>query len=361
MNTFLQCLRMSNRLSFLSRLGKHLVGLIEHTTKKPNENNMNDLQITTLKSPLQLKGGSRERKELADLLALHERATDPDLDPIGQTTMKNTAAIHAPVVPVSETRIEAGPDGTSESPAPAPSAPPDHNRLFFTGRLMTGKDYSANSVGAYVESFAKPLYFLLEHFFGIAEHDKDKGRAFMQIVGQWGRGAVSEKCPITPERAAFTAAIRGEAKRANFPSNLAVDWDVFGRDPYLWLNAAVARVAEHVKAHPGSRVALTNVRFVPEHNELKRLGWSGWHVMCSPQTWMMRLATKKLGQASPEVHDESEALASHIDRKVFTSIRSKQGPRLRVIWSDEKQPAPSARLHNLDSFSAEVNRANNPV
>jgi hypothetical protein len=345
-------------LNFLTKAWNRLADL---TPQPTNKNTMNDLKDTKLKSPLQLKGGSRERKELQDLLALHTRATDPDLDP----SMSLPSPIPAPVVPAVLADAPDASNGPLESPTPAPKeeiekAPVDHSRLFFTGRLMVGKDFCASAVGSQVESFAKPLHFLLEHFFGITEAEKDKGRAFMQTVGQWGRGSVSEKCPLTPERAAFIAAIRAEAQRAQFPAALGVEWDAFGRTPFLWLDAALRRMATIQKNSPGLRVAVTGVRFSVEYGELKKRGWSGWHVMCSPQTWSMRLATKKLGQSSPEANDESEALAAHIDRKVFTAIRSKNGPRLRVIWSDEKQSAPSARLHSLDSFGAEVNRGGKP-
>lgn len=318
---------------------------------------MNELATnpTKLKSPLQLKGNARELKELQDLLNLHNNATDGHLDPLARTSRP----IHAPVAPSDpEERPSQMPATQAEANHTPPNRTPiDHSRLFFTGRLMTGKDYCAKSVGARIESFAQPLYFLLEHFFGLTEAEKDKGRAFMQTVGQWGRGYVSEKVPFTPERAALIAAIRSESKRANFPDALGVDWEAFGRKENLWLDAALFRVSRYQKeAGDGAIVALTNVRFTNEYTALRNLGWSGWHVMCSPHTWASRLAAKKLNANSPETQDVSEAFAAAMDQKVFTAIRSKNGNKLRVIWSDEKQPPVSTRFHSLESFAAVVKR-----
>lgn len=323
---------------------------------------MNELSSTPkLKSPLTLKGTAREIKELNDLLALNARATDPDLDPLTQQ------AIPAPVVQDALNtphQREAGkptvPAALEEPLLPEKmqaaldAIPKDSRRLFFTGRMMVGKDHCAAKAGARVESFAAPLYFLGEHFFGLGEKDKDQYRSFMQTAGQWGRGTISEKYPLTPERASFIAAVRSEAKRANFPDTLGVDWDAFGRDEHLWLNAALRRIEERDIEEPGQRTALTNVRFPNEYAALKNLGWQPWHVMVSPSTWAARLATKKLSPQSPEVHDDSEALAAGVDRKAFVAIRTKGGPRLRVIWSDERQPAPSVRFHNVDTFLASL-------
>jgi hypothetical protein len=240
-------------------------------------------------------------------------------------------------------------------PEPTLEEAPGFNmaRAFYTGRLCVGKDYVAKLTGAKIEGFAEPLYALAEYFFGVkvtADKNKDLPgmRAFLQTVGQWGRGAVSKEYPFSAARAAFIGAVRSAGANDEFSPNLGVNWADYGCTENLWLNAALVRIA--VAKH--ERVAITNVRFSNEHKELMAQGFVNWHVMTSPKEWQERLEKRGLKVDAPVLKDTSEQLAAHLDRQVIDEIsRSKNGRKLRVIWNSAT-PCPSARLWTVSQFLA---------
>lgn len=258
--------------------------------------------------------------------------------PPGATAIKETPAIERPTpaqLPVS-------------SPAVAPAS---LNKIAFTGRFLSGKDFAAEAAGLKVFSLAQPLYGLQEYFFGTSDKTVPGAREFLQTVGQWGRGEISKQYPLTPERALFCQSIRDN--RSEFAADLGVAWQLFGSDPDLWLNALLARVNTYLGKNPGARVAVTNARF---ENELKRLtaeGYVHFHCLCSAPTWSARLQKVNLAPDSPATRDISEQLAASLDQNVIHSLsKAKQGPKLKCIWSDEKMQPPSSRLLTVKEFSA---------
>jgi len=238
----------------------------------------------------------------------------------------------------------------------APPAAESYDRLFFTGRLCVGKDYIAKLCGAQIFGFADPLYAVAKYFFGIevtSEKNKDVPgmRAFLQAVGQWGRGTVSEKYPYTPARAMFIQAIRGLGLGCEIDPNhdLKVNWSNYGLSENIWLDAALDRI---YKAQ-ASRVALTNVRF---SNEFKRLnnepGWTHFHVMTSAKEWADRLAKRGLKTDAPVLKDISEIMAHQLDQNVIKQISGqKTGPKIHCIWNSTTPP-PSPRLWTVAEFLA---------
>lgn len=236
---------------------------------------------------------------------------------------------------------------------PAPGRPPV-SKLFFTGRLKSGKDYAATAAGAEIISFAAPLYAIASYYFHVeisATVGKDLPgvREFLQTIGQWGRGAVSEKYPLNVTRALFiTRIVRGRPSNDfGFPE---VDWATYGSNNNIWLDAALVRANKTLAASPGARVAITNCRFDHEFKRLQSDGFQHWHSLCSPKTWTARLLVEKLTPESPQVRDLSEQLAANLDANVVKQLSAqKNGPKLRAIWNDDA-PCPSPRLHSVESF-----------
>jgi hypothetical protein len=247
------------------------------------------------------------------------------------------------------------------APPPLPAPPPpvvdkgkDLSRIFFTGKLMCGKDWIAEHVGAHILGYAEPLYAVQQHFFPETEKTTPGARTFLQQIGQWGRGFISGKYPLTPERALMAQFLR-EHGVSLFGSG--VNWKSFGLDDNIWSDALIEKVTAYLEQNPGATVAVTNVRF---QNELKRLmldGWMHFHVTCSPATWTRRLAKAGLKPESPEARDASEALAHALDADVTKRISQGTGKKMRVIWCDNDVPCPNPRLYTIDEFAALVKPA----
>jgi len=282
--------------------------------------------------------------EVAGLSALLAAMNNADIPGVALPTKEELAASKPPPpppVPVETLKPLSSNVGTNR------------NLLFFTGRLKAGKDYIAAAAGAKIFGFADPIYQLASHFFGVevtstTNKDLPGMRAALQIIGQWGKGVISDKYPVTPARALFVESVR--RKSMSLPSTLLVDWASYGANQTIWLDACMRRVAVYQEENPGARVAVTNARFDFEVKALKDAGWRHFHVMCSTDTWKKRLAESKMTPESPTVKDMSEALAHAIDSDVVKRTSAQRaGSRLAVIWNDS-QPRISDRLHTLESF-----------
>lgn len=224
-------------------------------------------------------------------------------------------------------------------------------KLCFTGRTHVGKDFVATQLGAKIFGFADPLYDVLEYFFGTRQRDLPGAREFLQKLGQWGRGEISAAYPLTPERAGFTMWIRAASAEGKLPAY--VNWNDYGFNENIWLDACLSRVNAYVAENPSQRIAISNVRF---QNELKRLTAEGFihtHVICSPATWNQRLAKDKIESNAPLLTDMSERLAHTIDANVVRQLSSRQGGKLRCVWNDTVK-VPSPRLMSLPELNAEI-------
>lgn len=246
------------------------------------------------------------------------------------------------------------------TPAPAPAKVIDGSKIFYTGRLKAGKDYVAGLTGAKIFGFSEPLYFLLNYFFGITDKDRHGARKFLQQVGEWGKGNVSEEYPISPERAIFVNLVRehaanGFSGHAEEVDPLRVNWLNYGHDQDIWLNAVDLRTSEFLLASPGARAAIVNVRFEFEFKRMQAAGFRHYHVMTSAKTWAERLQKDGLNAQSPVVRAVSEKLAQALDADVTRKISAQRtGPKLNVIWNDSAPP-PSPRLYTVAEFLAAVN------
>lgn len=234
--------------------------------------------------------------------------------------------------------------------APPVTPVPLGRKLFFTGRLCVGKDFVANKIGADIFGFADPIYSLAEYLLHIkvnANEGKDLPgvRKFLQTVGQWGRNEVSAQYPHTTERSMFNLMIRSMANQLSG----GVDWQKFGISPDLWIAGLLQRVAD-LGEDWSNRICITNCRFPNEYKRLSAAGFEHWHVVCAPQTWLARLAEKKLDAKSPEALDTSEKLAADLNADLTKKLSAqKHGPKMRVVWSDSAPP-PSSRLYTVEQF-----------
>lgn len=204
-----------------------------------------------------------------------------------------------------------------------PREVPRVGKLFFTGRLGSGKDFAAAAADAKVFGFADPLYAIAEYFFGVpvsstTGKDLPGMWAFLQSVGQWGRSVVNDKYPVTPERGVLSHIIRQRGAKLPFGKAFPeVAWDTFGVNNNIWLDSCIARAEAFLKENPGKRVAITNCRFSHEFKALEARGFQHWHCTLSGKTWAARLSAMKLTPESPQVKDLSEQLALQLDQNVI--------------------------------------------
>lgn len=260
------------------------------------------------------------------------------------------AAFHKTPSPVQE---QGAPIAPPAARPPNPVAPLGR-RIFFTGRMCSGKDFVANQIGADIFGFADPIYSLAEYLLNIkvtANENKDAPgvRKFLQQVGQWGRNEISEQYPHTAERAMFCMMVRSLANQNCLGPG--VDWGIFGLTADLWIDGLLKR-ADAVNSN---RIVVTNCRFPNEYRRLSEANFEHWHIVCSPQSWLSRLAEKKLDAKSPEVSDMSEKLAADLNADLLKKMSAqKVGNKMRVVWSDTTPP-PSNRVYSLDEFKALAN------
>lgn len=223
---------------------------------------------------------------------------------------------------------------------PAPVAPEKliafESRVFTTGRLNAGKDTFLTALGRNIHGFADPLYAIQKAFFGTDNKKLPGARTFLQQVGQWGRGTITDKYPLTAERAVFTTLIRAMGSQLG----LGVDWEAFGKTDALWVDALLARVSGI------DNIGVSNVRFKNEREALTAAGFTHYHVMASPQTLARRWSAAGILPNSPALTDISEQMAISLDKAALDAGR-KPGGKLRVVWSDNHVPSPSPRFITL--------------
>jgi hypothetical protein len=307
---------------------------------------MQELQPDKPVAPVSKRGRQIESASLGGALRLINTPEFSDTEGDGHFAppdpIPGTASAPAPQ------RAKAGPPPVPTSAVPVPTELNFPDKIYTTGRLMAGKDHVLTTLGYQIFGLADPLYRLQEHFFPGTDKATPGARAFLQTIGQWGRGQVDLKYPLSTERAAFVAMIRAFGARGELGT--LVNWEDYGRDENIWLDCLLRRT----RSTDFPLQAVSNVRFENEASFLTADGWQSFHVFCSPQTWEKRLKAKGLTPKSPEVSDFSEQYAIAMDnavRKAFTS--QPRGPKLRAIWNDEAVKCPSDRL--IDFKTARIN------
>lgn len=276
----------------------------------------------------------------------------------------NNPAITGAVVPKEDAMSATLPALPIAPKTEQPASPPtpqlekkieNTRKIFFTGCLKVGKDHCAAQAGAVTHGFADPLYMLATYFFGV-EVSPLKGkdlpgcREFLQSVGQVGRGIITPEYPMSLGRAAFTQIIRSLGSVGNPGFCPSVSWKDYGLTQDLWVDACLRRVTSASQDSPDQRMAVTNCRYMNEYKALVADGWTPWHVMCSADTRMKRLAKVGLRPDAHALKDISEQLALRLDAQVTKTISQQpKGNMLHVIWNDNTPP-PSPRLYTVAQF-----------
>ncbi len=224
-----------------------------------------------------------------------------------------------------------------------------NDRLFvLSGRMFAGKDFLAKSAGLTIKGFADPIYQLSEFFNGTSDKSVPGVRKFLQQIGQWGWGCVSNEYPHNSERAAIARAIRAHGKDMTRDFKW-VDWTQYGMRQDFWVNIALTRLGltssvEHngqtflfplpVRSEPYN-LAITNSRFDHELKPCRNAGFNHFHVRCSENTRQVRMAMAGYNVRPEDDNDASEAMAKRLDMDM---------PEHQAIWNDT-EPMPSGKRY----------------
>jgi hypothetical protein len=194
----------------------------------------------------------------------------------------------------------------------------DAGNVVLTGRRRAGKDWVAEKNGYTILGFADPMYTLAEHFIGSSDKEDPGVLEFIFKLGAWGRGEVSERYPLGPERGRITEEIRNCGWGI---TDIPGAWQDFGRAEGFWIGVLEKRVKERMKgglegiAIPNARFPEEISRFTDNHDFQHR------HVMCSEETRRMRLLSEEyhgpsdqVGPGYAEDLPKTEQLAAWLDR-----------------------------------------------
>lgn len=279
------------------------------------------------------------------------RRPEPEIDVDEEQIPLEAAAEEA------ETDTPAVPDMDNPTPGEVGVPNPKYRKVVFTGQMKAGKDFCASAAGYTILSLAAPLYALLDFFFGINEETKDApgARQFMQLVGTWGRGDISAREPISPERAVFVRMVQTMGEHGLLPMSDTVDWKMFGKHKNIWLDACLKRADAILEADENAKVAVVNGRFENEIKAFDDAGWSRFHVMASPLALRQRREESNVPAAA--LQHPSEALAIALDKGSITVSRKTQKAKINVIWNDPAAGRPSSKFYHLREFVATVNSA----
>lgn len=160
-------------------------------------------------------------------------------------------------------------------------------KLGLVGPLGVGKDYVATKLGARVLGFADPLYELASELYpGLDGKDKTKPgvRALLQQLGQYGRGTVNDRYPLTAERALFCSVLRMAKPNSSEEAGSFVQWPQFGLNENIWVDALLLRASLYTAEVNSPLVVVTNLRFDNEIEALRKDGFAIAGVVCSLPT-----------------------------------------------------------------------------
>lgn len=228
-----------------------------------------------------------------------------------------------------------------------------NDRLFvFSGRMFAGKDFVAKSAGLTIKGFADPIYQLCEFFNGTANKSVPGIRRFLQQIGQWGWGCVSETYPHSTERATITRAIREHGKEMTRDFRW-VDWSEYGKRQDFWVNIALTGLGLTARSNGQSflfaemnrrepyELAITNSRFEHELLPCLNAGFSHFHVRCTEETRRLRMTLAGYEFRPQDDEDASEQMARRLDMDM---------PESQVIWNDA-EPMPAGKDYmSLSAF-----------
>ena len=228
-------------------------------------------------------------------------------------------------------------------------------RLLGTnGVYGVGKDYVLKKLGYKILGFADPLYEIAAVVTGTTVEKLDKGapgiREMLQTIGQWGRGMVNDKYPLTIERHLFENQLWGNNTtaylrlREKLADRYAVDRRTWGTSD-CWSQSLRIRMRAALAGNKDAKVASSNVRFLNESAMIQALGGQVWFVD-APQA---EIKGRQLQASARTLNDPSEALAKAIRKALVDGssvlVEGKEVPVTSivtgVIWNS---PAASPKV-----------------
>lgn len=239
--------------------------------------------------------------------------------------------------------------------------------------MLAGKDHVAKSCRSFPLNPADPIYLLAQRILGTSDKSAPGVRRFMQLVGQWGWGCLSNEYPLSVERALFIDKLRFMGLQGgwlSFPDGkTGIPWDTFldfGREKEFWINILIYRLKQllqhqqqciewlkaegstakqHLALQPDAvahasrplNLCVSSVRYEHELSPLKHHGFEHYLVMCSEETRQERMKAKGYQPNLQDANDISESLA----RKLATTL-----PDNQIIWNDHR-PMPEGKSYHL--------------
>lgn len=207
--------------------------------------------------------------------------------------------------------------------------------------MFAGKDFVANAAGLRFIGFADPIYQLCKTLIGSSDKSKAGVRTWLQKLGQWGWGCVSDAYPLDVERTRVVHFIRQHGAELTVDFKW-VNWEEYGQRQDFWVNILLQRLQDSpttsisFPAVAPHRLCVTNARFTHELQPLLRAGFKHYHVMCSENTRQTRMLMKGYDYRAREDEDASEKLAKVFDRTL---------PDSSIIWNDNLEPMPEDRAY----------------
>ena len=213
------------------------------------------------------------------------------------------------------------------TPAPQQAAQPASTviqrarRLVLTGRNIKQIAAQLGSVNFRLNADAHALAL---RFFPDAELDTPGFAELIATIRAWGDGEVSEKYPLTVERAMFTRLARIEPTEPGASTTAN-----FGK-PGFWTDALVSYIKTHAEANPNDLIVVSGISDITQLRFFQTLGFQHWHITGAPGA-----------QVDP--------FSAQLDQDTIRVVsQQRQGAKLRAVWSE---PTPcNGRLWTAKEF-----------
>lgn len=246
--------------------------------------------------------------------------------------------------------------------------------------MLSGKDHVAKLANCHTLNPADPIYQIAQRVLGTDDKSAPGVRRFMQLVGQWGWGCMSQDYPLSIERTLFIDKLCYMGLNGGsmvFKDSTELPWHSmldFGQSREFWVNLLLARLTqlrshqqhritwlaqggvkakefaklypEQVKrTHEPLRVAVSSVRYEHELKPLAEHGFQHYLVLCSEETRRERMAAKGYATNTTESVDISEQLA----RDLVGTMDDR-----RIIWNDHRSMPEGKSYLSLAEFATLV-------
>ena len=222
-------------------------------------------------------------------------------------------------------------------------------RIALTGRLRSGKNHVAQTLGLPEFGFADPIKAYVDPYCPVGT-DKNFRRRAYQEFGQWGRGNTG--APMTAERMVGVQLARLHGADRTQMGHHAT-WQLFGADKDFWVDLLLDRVHDH------DAVAVCDARFPNELTKLQAARFVHVHVMCSRETRMERAGDSFDPKADEHI---SEAMARDLDYRAQRP--GSTDDEMIVVWNDHRLPPPlltPVPLERLGQYLTAKYYADNPT